>query len=79
MVTPKLFDIVAITRLRTIEEDFNPNYMDGDTIKFSERKTTYTLYTAKHHNKANEDVVDEEHIAFLNLWLSRCIFCGRSL
>lgn len=70
IVTPTIFNM---------GEDFDHNYMDEDTIYFGERKATYTLYTAKHHNKTNEDVSDEDHIAFLALWMSRCIFCSRSL
>src|SRR4051812_7569805 len=53
--------------------------MEEDTIKFSEVKATYTSYTNKHHDKTTDEVSDEEHIVFLSLWLSRCIFCSRSL
>lgn len=61
MVTLTLFDFVAITGLRQTGEDFEPNYIDEDTIKFG------------------EGVSDEERIYFLVLWLSKCVFCSRSL
>lgn len=79
MVTPTLFDVAAVTGLHPLGEDFDPNYMDNDTIKFGEIKATYTIFTAKHHNKDNDEVSDEEYIAFSAVWLSRCIFCSRSL
>lgn len=75
LVTPNLFDIAAITELRQTWEDFDPNYMDEDTINFGEGKSTYAPYTIKHHDKTITDVLDEEHIALLDLWLSRCVFC----
>ncbi|XP_058761879.1 uncharacterized protein LOC131635283 [Vicia villosa] len=79
MVTPTLFDVASITGLHPLGEDFDPNYIDTDTIKFGESKATYTVFTVKHHNKDSDDVSDEEHIAFLALWLSMCVFCSRSL
>lgn len=77
--TPMLFDIAAITGLRPTREDYELNYMDEDTIKLGESKDTYILYTAKHHNKDNGDVLEEEHISFLALWLSRYVFCSKFL
>ncbi|XP_058736960.1 uncharacterized protein LOC131609281 [Vicia villosa] len=79
MITPTLFDIAAITGLRPIGEPFDPNVMDTDTINFNEATVTYTAFIQKYHDENNEVVSDEEHIAFLALWLSRCVFCSRSI
>ncbi|XP_058755341.1 uncharacterized protein LOC131628527 [Vicia villosa] len=79
MVTPTLFYIAAITGLRPTGETFDPNVMDTDTINFSEAIVTYTAFIQQYHDENNEVVSDEEHIAFLALWLSRCVFCSRSI
>src|SRR3954463_6910573 len=79
MITPTLFDIVAITGLRPTGETFDPDVMDNDTINFNEATITYTAFIQQYHNENNEVVSDEEHIAFLALWLSRCVFCSRSI
>src|SRR3954463_10198343 len=36
-------------------------------------------FIQKHHITTEATVSDEEHIAFLALWLSRCAFCSRSI
>ncbi|XP_058748016.1 uncharacterized protein LOC131620851 [Vicia villosa] len=79
MVTPTLFDVAAITGLRPTGETFDPNDMDNDTIGFNDSQVTYTAFIQKHHITAETTVSDEEHIAFLALWLSRCAFCSRSI
>lgn len=37
------------------------------------------MYIEEYHVTGTTEVSDEEHIAFLALWLSRCIFCCESL
>src|SRR4051812_33647322 len=79
MVTPTLFDVAAITGIRPTGETFDPNVLDTDTINFSEAAVTYTAFIQQYHDENNEVVSDEEYIAFLALWLSRCVFCSRSI
>lgn len=79
MLTPTLFDVAAIIGLRPIGDAFNPNYMTKNTIGFDGSRPTFTLYISDHHNKDTKEVSDEEHIAFLSLWLSWCVFCSKSL
>src|SRR3954469_13311210 len=79
IVTPTLFDVAAITGLRPTGETFDPNEMDDDTIGFNNSTVTYTAFIQRHHVTATEEVSDNEHIAFLALWLSRCAFCSRSI
>src|SRR3954463_3436150 len=79
MITPTLFDVAAITGLRPTGKNFDPNDMDNDTIGFNDSQVTYTTFIQKHHITTEATVSDEEHIAFLALWLSRCAFCSRSI
>src|SRR3954464_4958849 len=79
MITPTLFDIAAITGLRPTWEVFDPNFMDIETIQFNKVKVTYTTFIQRYHVQTTTEVTDEEHIAFLALWLSRCVICSRSL
>src|SRR4051812_306229 len=79
MVTPTLFDVAAIIGIRPTGETFDPNFMDTDTIQFNEATVTYTAFIQQYHNETNPDNSNEEHIAFLALWLSRCIFCSMSI
>src|SRR3954471_24660449 len=53
--------------------------MDTDTINFNEATVTNTAFIQKYHNTTHAEVSDVEHIAFLALWLSRCVFCSRSI
>src|SRR3954465_4012735 len=79
MITPTLFDVAAITGLRPTRETFDPNFMDTDTIHFNEAIVTYTAFIQRYHVQTTTEVTDEEHIAFLALWLSRCVFYSRSI
>src|SRR3954463_9074801 len=79
MITPTLFDVAGITGLRPTGETFNPNVLDVDTINFNEATVTYTAFIQQYHDQANAAVSDVEHIAFLALWLLRCVFCSRSI
>ena len=79
MVTPTLFDVAAITGLRPTGDYFDPEEMSEDQIGFSATKPTYTTYTNHYHDKSTDVVTDVEHITFLALWLSRFVFCMKSL
>lgn len=79
MMTPTLFDIATIIGLKAIGETYDPNLMADDTIFFDTTKATFTTYITYYHDKSFIEVSDQEHIAFLALWLSRCIFCSKSL
>lgn len=79
MLTPTLFDIATITCLRPTGENFNPNFMTEDSIGLDGNQATFTNYILDHHNQDTDKVSDEEQILFLALWLSRCVFCSKSL
>lgn len=79
MLTPTLFDIAAINVLRPTGESCNLNFMTKDSIGFDGNRDTFTNYILDHHNQDTDEVSNEEHIAFLELWLSQCVFCSKSL
>lgn len=79
MMTPTLFDIATITRLKLTGETYDPNLMDEDTIFFDTTKASFTTYIAYYHDKNSVEVSDQEPITFLALWLSHCVFCLKSL
>ncbi|MCH81851.1 hypothetical protein A2U01_0002644 [Trifolium medium] len=77
MMTPTLFDVAAITGLSPLGDTYDP-YKSTRNIEVVMRDKTYTKYIAEQH-KDTEEVSDEEHVAFLALWLSQYVFCTRSL
>lgn len=77
MLTPTLFDIASIIGFQPTGEIFDPSDMNGNTINFDTNRATFTHYISDHHNTENDEVSDEEHIVFLALWWSRCIFCSK--
>lgn len=79
MMTPTLFDIAFITGLKPTGETYDPNLMAENTIFFDTTKAAFTIYIAYYHDKNFFKVYDQEHIAFLALWLSCCVFCLKSL
>lgn len=78
-MTPTLLDITTITGLRPTSDDFDPNGRDEDTITLNTNRASFRKYIEDHHDIEIDEVCDEEHIAFLDLWLSRCIFFCKSL
>lgn len=79
MVTLTLFNIKVITGLRPTGDNFDPNENDEDTINFNTKRASFGKYIEDHHVTYTNEVSDEEHTAFLALWLSRYIFSCKSL
>lgn len=79
MLTPTLFDVAAIIDLRPTGETFNLNESDEDTINFDGNRASFSQYIKDYHVVDDNEVLDEEHITFLALWLSTCIFNCRYL
>ncbi|GAU33050.1 hypothetical protein TSUD_152050 [Trifolium subterraneum] len=77
MMTPTLFDVVAITGLPLNGDTYDPN-LAGSKIEPKIRTKSYTKYIEE-QNQLKGEVSDEEHVAFLALWLSQHFFCTRSL
>ncbi|PNX56667.1 hypothetical protein L195_g058320, partial [Trifolium pratense] len=72
------FDVSAITGLRPTGKTYNPSDV-SDNITLNYKENAFSAYILKHSGPENEEVSDEEHVAFLNLWLSHFVFCSRSL
>jgi hypothetical protein len=77
MMTPTLFDVAAITGLPPTGETYDP-YHASKNIEVSMNDKTYAKYIAEHHLD-DKEVGDDEHVAFLVLWLSKYVFCTKSL
>ncbi|CAJ2655416.1 unnamed protein product [Trifolium pratense] len=72
MMTPTLLDVAAITGLSPLGDTYDP-CKASDTIKFDFRNKSYSKYIVE-NRKTSDEVSDEEHIAFLTLWLSQVSF-----
>jgi len=78
MFTPTLVDVAAITGLKPTGKIFDPDNCESD-ITFYFKRTTFGNYIIDHYNTETEEVSDEEHIAFLTLWLSMYVLFTRSI
>ena len=78
MLTPTLFDVAIITGLRPTGETFDPTLDADDSIDFNNASPTYNNYLY-HYLGSIDEFSDQEHIDFLALSLSRCVFCCKSL
>lgn len=81
MITPTLFGVSAITGLKPTGRLFD--YAEDEPLplefKFGDSgKPTYNNFI-HHHARTSGPVTEEEHVAFLNLWLSCYVFCSRSM
>lgn len=79
MVTPTLFDAATMVGLLPNGIDFDPTNLNEDSIAFDTSFAPYSLFMSHYHDKDTTKVSDVEHIAFLTLWLSKYVFCSRSL
>lgn len=71
--------LAFITGLRPTGEAFYPYVSNEDTINFDHTREGFGHYIENHNNKASKEMLDAEHITFLALWLSRCVFCSKSM
>ena len=78
MITPTFFDVASITGLPLTRETFDPYQQEENTIDFKVENAAFTKYISLYHSQGDK-VSDVEHIAFLPLWIFRCIFCCKSL
>lgn len=79
MVALTLFDITVITWLKPTGSTYDLDVESDDPIAFSTSRAAYSTYTTHYHDKDTDTVSDVEHIAFLALWLSYCVFCLKPL
>lgn len=79
MMTPTLFDLASIVGLKPMGEEFDPFFLNEDSIGFEVSRAAYSTHINYYHDKSNAEVSDTEHIAFLALWLCIYVFCSRSI
>ncbi|MCH80982.1 hypothetical protein A2U01_0001760, partial [Trifolium medium] len=68
----------SITSLRPTGETYDPAKASKNIV-FDYNENTFSKYIIEKQGKEDEEVSDEEHIAFLTLWPSHYIFCSSSL
>lgn len=79
MITPTLFDLAAIVGLKPTGEEFDPFFLNEDSIGFEVSRAAYSTHINHYHDKSNAEVSDIEHIYFLALWLCRYVLCSHSI
>lgn len=79
MVTPTLFNMAAITKLKPTGYTYDPYIDSMDTIAFSTTRAAYSTHITHYHDKDTKTVSDVEHIAFLAFWQTHSVFCSKSL
>lgn len=73
MMSPTVFDISALTGIRPHGEAIS-SVLDIQRQKWGKsKKTSYEKFIKL--NMQREDVTEEEHLAFLNMWLCKFVFC----
>lgn len=79
ILTPTLFNVAAITGFHPDGDRFYPNEKDEDNIECDNNRAGFTRYIEDYHVTDTSEAFAEEYIAFLALWLFRCVLCCRSL
>lgn len=79
MMTPTLFDLAAIVGLKPIGEEFDPLFLNEDSIGFDVSRAAYNTHIRHYHDTTTTEVFDIEHITFMALWLCRYVFFSRSI
>lgn len=72
-----LFYVGSITGRSPLGDTFDPTLPTEATFSFG--RASLQNYIEDHHYKDSVEVSDEEHIAFLTLWLSYYVLCPGSL
>ncbi|KAK4715256.1 hypothetical protein R3W88_013594 [Solanum pinnatisectum] len=73
MMSPTVFDISALTGIRPHGEAIS-SVLDIQSPKREKSKKIYYEKFIK-VNTQREDITEEEHLAFLNMWLCKFVFC----
>jgi hypothetical protein len=78
MITPTLLDVAGITGLKPTGQTFDPEKHQSE-FSFDFTRPAYGLFIIDHYDTSTTEVSDTEHVAFLTCWLSKFIFCSRSI
>jgi len=78
MFMPTLLDVAAIIGLKPTGETFDPDACESNFFfDFDTDRAAFGNYIEDQHIRDEEEVSDEEHIAFLTFLLSLYVFCTR--
>lgn len=77
ILTPTLFDVVAIPGVSPLGETFDPTL--SSELEFNFNHATINKYILEHHDNDSVEVSDLEHMTFLTFWLSYYMFFSGSL
>jgi hypothetical protein len=77
-MTPTLLDVLMLTGLNISAPDQSFSFLDKASFKIETRSIGWWKgYVTK--NMKTGSVLVREHTAFLNMWLERFIFCGKTV
>ena len=77
-MTPILLDVMMLTGLNITASDRSFNFLDSASFKIETRTIGgWKGYITK--NMKTGSVSLREHTAFLNMWLEKFIFCGKTV
>ena len=77
-MTPTLADIYMLMGLNIMGTAIPHNFLVKPSYKFNSTRTGgWSSYITTHHS-AKKSMDDREHVAFLNMWLDRYVFCGQA-
>ena len=76
--TPTLLDVMMLTGLNITASDLSFNFLDQASFKIKTRTIGgWSGYVTE--NMKTRSVSMREHTAFLNMWLEKFIFCGKTV
>ena len=76
-MTPTLLDVIMLTGLNIIAPNRSSDFLDKTSFKIETRTIGgWSGYVTK--NMKTGSVTVREHTAFLNMWLEKFIFCGKT-
>ena len=77
-MTPTLLDVMMLTGLNITASDRSFNFLDNASFKIETRTISgWKGYFTK--NMKTGSVSLREHTIFLNMWLEKFIFCGKTM
>ena len=81
MMGPTLFDVATITSLSPLGADIltTMEIRIGRRYAIDITTSTYSTFISNSMDRAEDPVIDKEHIAFLFYWLNAIIFYSQSI
>lgn len=77
-MTTTLADVLILTGLNIIAPDFAHNLLSKPSHRLETRNVGGWKGYMDHHARTGP-ITDKEHTTFLNMWLERFVFCGKTV